>query len=338
MTDHSVEETSVVFVQDSCGVHRERAVELLEAGSGSVERAVEIHFQGQAGTKRKQSPASVSASPSKQATLVSFFGKKSRESKQEAPTNVSEQLHAATGNKRLDDNNIVPPKKKKPASLKQVHNTTATDPRLQYGALANAFAAMVDTTKRLAKLDALKTVLMGIVNAVGGIHDTRDRTKDGDVLCRALELILGAGNIKLQVSGSAVSKAVLAVTGASSTKLREAYRKTGDLGDAAEQFMRNQRLLVEPKPLTIVNVHDVLQQIAAQEGKGSQNQRQERMVKLLESRNEVSCSNSIRKHEAGCQCTHCTGGVGHGNRRIGCCSIRTSRRDASCSQVSSRYL
>lgn len=287
MTDHSVGEAPVLFVIDACGVNRERAVELLEAGSGSVERAVEIHFQGShvqhSGVKRKQSSAKTH-SPSKQATLVSFFGRKNDGEgiKSDAATRVEPKKVDAR--KQPDEGRPPPQAKKKAAvSSRKAADTVVTDSRLQYGALANAFADMVATTKRLAKLDALQTVLTGIVTALGGIDDSRDRTKDGEVLCQALELILGAGNITLQVSGSAVSKAVIAVTGASSTKLREAYRKTGDLGDAAEQFMRNQRLLVEPKPLTIVSVHDTLQEVASREGKGSQNQRHQLMVKLLRS-------------------------------------------------------
>jgi DNA ligase-1 len=285
MSDHSIEEPCVLFVQDACGVNRERAVELLEAGSASVERAVEIHFQ--AGTKRKhQSPTAAAKSPSRQATLSSFFGSKNGKPATNSSGGGTGLAKAIVGGAETNTNEVKsltlaqPPKKKKATSPKPV---VATDSRLHYGALAIAFAEMVATTKRLVKLDSLKTALIGIVTALGGIGDDTDRTKDGQVLHKALELILGAGNIKLQVSGSAVSKAVITVTGVSSTKLREAYRKTGDLGDAAEQFIRNQRLLVEPQPLTITGVHDVLQVIAQQEGKGSQNQRHQQMVKLLRS-------------------------------------------------------
>ena len=90
---------------------------------------------------------------------------------------------------------------------------------------------------------------------------------DAQILQYALELILGTAGITLQVSGSAVSKAVQAVTGASSGKLRDTYRKTGDLGDASETFVRNQTLLVQPKPLTIATVHETLRKIAAQEAR-----------------------------------------------------------------------
>ena len=295
---NNVEESSVRFVQDACGVSRKRALELLEAGGGSVERATDIHLlppPPPAAASPAASPASTSTSvakrkqpppPSKQATLASFLETKNNgdySTKMAPPTTT-----VVTKRKKPTNDDICsrasPPKTKRAAACQTTKEVIVTDPRLHYGALANAFADMVATTKRLVKIDALQTVLTGIVTALGGIDDTRDRMQDGTVQCRALELILGAGNAtKLQVSGSAVSKAVMAVTGVSSTKLREAYRKTGDLGDAAELFMRNQRLLMEPKPLTIVGVYDVLQQIAAQEGKGSQSQRHVLMVKLLRS-------------------------------------------------------
>ena len=298
----SVDPTFLVFVQDVCGVSRERALELLMAGGGSVEHAVDIYFQGTTTTadrpssqpksaiKRKQTSPAVPCSPSKQATLSSFFGRNNKpldnDDEQRRQCDLHKNVVAAMD---IPKRNVNPPllssanvTQEKTISVIRMDNSVVTDPRLQYGALAEAFSEMVNTTKRNAKLDSLKKVLTGIVEALGGIGDMSNREEDGDTLCRALELILGSG-ITLQVSGSAVSKAILAVTGASSGRLREAYRRTGDLGDAAEHFVRNQRLLVQPKPLSIVAVHNVLQTIASQEGKGSQNQRHTLMVKLLRS-------------------------------------------------------
>jgi DNA ligase-1 len=229
--------------------------------------------------KRNQS-SSKARSPAKQATLSSFFG--GRDDKQ-SQNDVNAKHHDATMDTKQSANSpsSFAIQEKMTGAIK-VDDSVTDDPRLQYGALAEAFSEMVGTTKRNAKLDSLKKVLNGIVEALGGIADTGCREVDGNTLCRALELILGSG-IKLQVSGSAVSKAIQSVTGASPGKLREAYRLTGDLGDAAQLFVRNQRLLVQPKPLSIVSVHNVLQNIASQEGKGSQHQRHTLMVKLLRS-------------------------------------------------------
>jgi DNA ligase-1 len=291
ITTENVDETSLVFVQDVCGVNRERALELFVAG-GSVERAVDIHFQGMHQTadesqpksigKRKQS-SPIARSPAKQVTLSSFFSGKRRDDVQ-SQSDLNAKHHDATSmdTKQSANQPLSSAIQEKTTSVIKLDDSATDDPRLQYGALAEAFSEMVGTTKRNAKLDSLKKVLTGVVEALGGIGDSSNREEDGDTLCRALQLILGSG-IKLQVSGSAVSKAILAVTGASSGKLREAYRRTGDLGDAAEHFVRNQRLLVQPHALSIVSVHNVLQQICSQEGKGSQNQRHTLMAKLLRS-------------------------------------------------------
>jgi DNA ligase 1 len=334
MTDNNVDQTSssslVLCIQDVCGVSRERALELLVAcGGNSVERAIDLYFQGTTTTtttttanhqsqpppksaiKRKQttSPAVRSRTPKQQATLSSFFGRNKKpldddddddnDDDEQSQSNLNAKHHDAAMD--IKQSSVNPPlssakevaREKKITVVRMDNSVVITDPRLQYAALAEAFSEMVGTTKRNAKLDTLKKVLTGIVEALGGIigdnnnnnkNNIHSRQEDGNTLCCALELILGAGScFTLQVSGSAVSKAILAVTGASSGKLREAYRRTGDLGDAAEHFVRNQRLLVQPKPLSIVAVHEVLQMIASQQGKGSQNQRHTLMVKLLRS-------------------------------------------------------
>ena len=100
---------------------------------------------------------------------------------------------------------------------------------------------MSETTKRLEKLDYLQNALQGIIDAVGGIGhgDEQSRQDDGRILQFAMELIVG-GSLTLQVSGAAVSKAIMTVTGASSSQLRNVYRSTGELGDTAGRVLRNQ--------------------------------------------------------------------------------------------------
>ena len=143
---------------------------------------------------------------------------------------------------------------------------------------------MTSTTKRLAKLQSLKRLLIQVIDAVGGIGGTEaSRAQDGAVFAQTMDLLLGNSALTLQVSWAAVSKAVMSVTGASATQLRQAYRSSGDAGDAAASFMRQQRLLIEPKPLTIQAVYSTLESIARCKGKNSQTQRHAVMVKLLQS-------------------------------------------------------
>jgi DNA ligase-1 len=56
-----------------------------------------------------------------------------------------------------------------------------------------------------------------------------------------------------------------------------------EFGRCDRTVICNQRFLVEPKLLSIAGIHDMLQQIATQEGKGSQNQWHTLIKKLLHS-------------------------------------------------------
>jgi DNA ligase-1 len=303
-------------VQGVCGCSPERARELVEAG-GSIERAVDIYFsqeqqphQCNAETRAAVSTssedaalvavasatntASISSPPpgakrakaspksaTKQARVSSFFTPTAATTVVSGSTGISQPEEVQP--KKAPSSVLLPSRKRALPESSKEDSKHAQDERLQYVRLAEVFSRMADTTKRLAKLDALQEVLRNVIDAVGGIQgDETSRVDDGRILQYTMELIVGS-TLKLQVSGSAVTKAVMSVTGVSSTQLRTAYRQTGDLGDVADKYVRNQRLLVEPKPLTIESVYKTLVQISAQEGKGSQGGRQTLMVKLLRS-------------------------------------------------------
>mmetsp|Transcript_26506 Transcript_26506/g.40231 ORF Transcript_26506/g.40231 Transcript_26506/m.40231 type:complete len:809 (+) Transcript_26506:83-2509(+) len=270
------------FITAVCGCDEGRAMELLEAG-GSVERAVEIHFShSQDDNKNSQTARkpTAHASPRKRAKTENIENIKSvfelsnlHDKKLQASRN--EDLQQEQEQKKLPDLSL--------NKTGLIENKITREDRLQYLRLAEAFTKMAETSKRLVKLDAMQNVLRDIIEAVGGIGgDEESRKEDAKVLQYAIELTVGS-TLKLQVSGAAVSKAVITVTGASSSQLRSSYRKTGDLGDVAAMYIRNQRLLVKPKPLSIVTVFQTLESIASQTGKGSQNSRHILMVKLLRS-------------------------------------------------------
>ena len=253
--------------------------------------------------------------PSSSSLSQDFPRKTGPQSKRESnPLSLTLSIQSSPPTKRLKPNSTEgQPTVKSAYPLSQTKRPpNPTDDRLQYQALAEAFESMASTTKRLAKLDSLERVLTGIIEAVGGIGGIPpvgqsptesssslpsasssssstslelddSRRKDATVLTSALELILGSTRYPLQVSGSSVSKAVQTVTGCTAAQLRVAYRKMGDLGDAADSFVANQKLLFEPKPLSIVVVHETLEKIAKQQGKGSQQQRHQLMTKLMRS-------------------------------------------------------
>ena len=302
MSDESM---SSFLVQTVCECSLERAIELLEAG-GSVERAVDIYFsqqQQEQGEDERRSEGTRNVVQildnmveESSAMLFNTDVIAGKSIPTDSPQKESTPLQSPRREGSLSPLPITRSQNddRKPPSTARFHSTNKkpridfcqydSDERLQYVRLAEAFAVMAATTKRLAKLDALQQVLRGIIDAVGGVGhgDELSRQKDGRILQYAMELILG-NTLTLQVSGSAVSKAVMSVTGVSSTQLRHAYRQVGDLGDASECFLRNQRLLIEPTPLTIVKVYEALEHIAAEGGKGSQTGRQTLMVNLLRS-------------------------------------------------------
>ena len=85
----------------------------------------------------------------------------------------------------------------------------------------------------------------------------------------------------LSVSGSVVSSALCTVTSATRGKIRELYRKCGDLGDVACQLKNRQATLVHFKPLTIKGVLETLHSIADESGEGAVARRQSLIVSLL---------------------------------------------------------
>ena len=68
----------------------------------------------------------------------------------------------------------------------------------------------------------------------------------------------------------------------------------GDLGDVAQSFRRNQRLICQPTPLTVRDVFKTLQAIAKEGGAGSSARRKALMTKLLRSCREQETRYIVR--------------------------------------------
>jgi ATP-dependent DNA ligase I len=403
-------EDDVANVQAICAVSTQRAIELLEAGSGVVERAVDIHFQQNlnrsngdsdgvvaiddddvvqvVSKKQTKEPAIVPPkkkqrkSPTKkqssetsgkqstlhsflgiqkpkpsQSTINSFFTRKDVSKNNEQPDTPTSEPKQKTAspitpkdqketNKKLEERKVLPathssdsredakvkptqsgvnisktitekvnpPKTSPKPQPIQESASEEVDPRLSYATLAQALADTASTTKRNAKLTILKNVIVGVVQAVGGIHgDPTSRKTDAKTLTFALELMSGKIAPEegydmvipppLQVSGAAVSSAVMVVTGGvKRTRLREAYRATGDLGDVAAKFFtpaKSAKTFFLPRgkkeptetsrdsfctedSASIEQIHTLLQSVASvPKGTGSQKQRHNILVKLL---------------------------------------------------------
>jgi DNA ligase-1 len=110
---------------------------------------------------------------------------------------------------------------------------------------------------------------------------------DPDLLDRLVTLVRGRlgpayDRPELGVSSSLTLDAMLTATGAPESEVREQWRATGDLGDAAAWAAEHggqQTLFAEP--LTVERVHDTLREVATYEGEGSQRRRVDAIAGLL---------------------------------------------------------
>lgn len=86
---------------------------------------------------------------------------------------------------------------------------------------------------------------------------------------------------ELNVGGATVAGAVAEVTGVSRQRLRELYTASGDLGDAAQLCRARQRLLVQPKALTVQHVYAALWKLNRATGQGSGARKKDIVAALL---------------------------------------------------------
>ena len=200
-----------------------------------------------------------------------------------------------------------------------------------YSMVVKHLGRVAGTTKRTLKLEALQALFHEALESMGWnkINSRGDGQPQLAVQARLLHMTLdlilgkltimtksksekavspsklGSGivNVSLQVSGSAVSKALRVVLGLSPTQMRESYRRLGDLGDVAADALNKTKTVKsffvsaestnKPKKqncgdmspetsFSIQSVHECLQAIATvQAGRGSVSMRQDLLVKMF---------------------------------------------------------
>ena len=109
----------------------------------------------------------------------------------------------------------------------------------------------------------------------------------GELLSRLVTLVRGRlspayDRTELGVSSSLTLDAVCRATGARESAVRDRWKETGDLGDAAAWAVANasQQTLVS-STLTVQRVHDTLRELATYEGPGSQDRKVDALAGLL---------------------------------------------------------
>jgi DNA ligase-1 len=147
-----------------------------------------------------------------------------------------------------------------------------TDHVMQYAGLVAVYDDLAATSSTNAKRDLLAETFADA---------------DPDLLDRLVTLVRGRlgpayDRPELGVSSSLTLDAILTATGAPEAEVREQWRASGDLGDAAAWAVDHggqQTLFADP--LSVERVHDTLREVATYEGEGSQRRRVDAIAGLL---------------------------------------------------------
>lgn len=147
-----------------------------------------------------------------------------------------------------------------------------------YAALANAFALIEATTKRIEKTSLLTSLMLLVIQ--------RSKEGDTDSLLRTVYLCINRlcpdyTGIELGIGESLLVKAIGESTGRSLQLIKADLKKEGDLGLVAMNSKNMQKTLFKPKALTVPFVFSSLKEIALSSGHSSQGKKVSIVTKLL---------------------------------------------------------
>ena len=295
-------DSSIATICSVCAVSPERARELLEASSGSLERAIEIHLS----SNRSSSDTTLlhSVCVVAQTTTPNKRPRKGDTISLEKPTVLYTDRKQATLDAFVGSTTVPPPSQRRvgdyfaPKQTKVTekdHNNRGdqsafeeteneskdTSEGIMFQLLATTFASMANTSKRNEKLDILSNMFRTVITNLGGIHENRSERENircTEQLVAVIDLVCGrisstnrdehSNNVKpLQVSWGAVSQSLRIVTGLSRNTIRHSYRKSGDLGDVAAEFFGQKSVETyfgcrEKRSPTVTTVYSSLVSIA----------------------------------------------------------------------------
>lgn len=159
-----------------------------------------------------------------------------------------------------------------------------------------------------------------------------------DLLGRLVTMVRGRlgpahDQVELGVSSSLTLEAALQATGADEDEVRDRWRETGDLGDAAAWAVEHggqQTLFSEP--LTVERVHETLRELATYEGQGSQQRRIDTLAGLISDADPPEARYVVRTALG-----HMRVGVGEGTIRDAIAVAFLDGSDADISAVERAY-
>jgi DNA ligase-1 len=134
------------------------------------------------------------------------------------------------------------------------------NPSLKYSAIADAYEKIEATTKRLEMTDHLVKLLKG----------TPKDAIDKVVYLTQGKLYPDFIGIEIGIAEKLAIRAVARATGHSEKEIEEDLKKTGDLGETAQKFLRKKtQVSFFSKPLTVERVYETLDKMARSTGAGS---------------------------------------------------------------------
>ncbi|KAI9634087.1 putative DNA ligase [Dioszegia hungarica] len=149
-----------------------------------------------------------------------------------------------------------------------------------YAALVSTFESIEATTKRLEILSLLTQFFLVVAK-----RDTATDAKNSSLL-KVVYLCINRlcpdyMGIELGIGESLIVKAIAESTGRAAPKIKDDFRKEGDLGKVAMMSRNTQPTMFKPKPLTVPSVFQNLTEIAKATGNSSQAKKVGIIKKLL---------------------------------------------------------
>ena len=134
------------------------------------------------------------------------------------------------------------------------------NPSLKYSLIADAYEKIEAATKRLEMTDHLVKIL----------KETPKEVIDKIVYLTQGKLYPDFLGIEIGIAEKLAIRAVARATGHSEKEIEEDLRKTGDLGETAQKFLKKKtQVSFFPKPLTVESVYETLDKMAKSTGSGS---------------------------------------------------------------------
>ncbi len=144
---------------------------------------------------------------------------------------------------------------------------------MPFSVLAKTFEELEATSSRNQMIEILAKLLK---------TSSKTEVKKLVYLCQGL-LAPSFEGVEFGLGEKLVEDAIAMATGRPDKDVERDYRKSGDLGVTAEHMLKNKRQasLTGPEPATVTGVYDAFFRLAMASGKGSQELKQNLLVKLL---------------------------------------------------------